>query len=398
MSACRRSGFVAAVLVACLVHPLSAGAKDADSISDKILKERETLEKLKQEIEEKRKDANEAEKKKDTILGSLQTLDEQLLTHRLERQAVNRQLKEKDRELAQINGRLADLRARITNRRSSILARMRVQYMEGRFGYLKALLEAGNYTDFLRRFQYLSTISEREYDLLQAFQADLQQQKEIERQREAARNEMLVYKRDVDQKLAEINRLRRDKKLFLASLERKKESYDQAVAELEKSASRVDALLRELEERRQAAARRARPVPDQVRPAKGILQWPADGEVVSHFGRQKHPTFETYVERKGIEIRTQEGSSIRAVMPGTVVYADWLKGYGLVVILDHGNGFFSLYAHASSLLPKVGDRVQAGQIIGETGDTGMTGESVLYFELRKGANPVDPLSYLAKRP
>jgi septal ring factor EnvC (AmiA/AmiB activator) len=119
--------------------------------------------------------------------------------------------------------------------------------------------------------------------------------------------------------------------------------------------------------------------------------------VVSHFGRQKHPTFDTYIQRKGIEIRAAEGSIIRAVLAGTVVYADWLKGYGLVIIADHANGIFSLYAHASKLLTDVGAWIEAGQTIGETGDTGMTGENTLYFELREGAEPVDPLLWLSKR-
>jgi septal ring factor EnvC (AmiA/AmiB activator) len=122
-----------------------------------------------------------------------------------------------------------------------------------------------------------------------------------------------------------------------------------------------------------------------------------DGSVISFFGRQKHPTFNTYVQRKGIEIRATEGSLIHAVMQGTVVYADWLKGYGLVIILDHANGFFSLYAHASKILTAVGAQVTANQAIGETGDTGMTKENTLYFELREGAEAVDPLQWLTKR-
>jgi septal ring factor EnvC (AmiA/AmiB activator) len=130
---------------------------------------------------------------------------------------------------------------------------------------------------------------------------------------------------------------------------------------------------------------------------KGSLLWPADGQVVSRFGRQKHPMFNTYIQRKGIEIRAAEGSIIRAVLPGIVVYADWLKGYGLVIIADHANGIFSLYAHASKLLTEVGARIEAGQTIGETGDTGMTGDNTLYFELREGAEPVDPLLWLSKR-
>jgi septal ring factor EnvC (AmiA/AmiB activator) len=155
--------------------------------------------------------------------------------------------------------------------------------------------------------------------------------------------------------------------------------------------------LRDLETRRRAMAMRPPTSPAVPRGIKGALPWPADGKVVSFFGRQKHPTFNTYVQRKGIEIRTAEGSFIHAVMPGAVVYADWLKGYGLVIILDHANGFFSLYAHASKILAKVGDQVGEGQPIGETGDTGMTGENTLYFELREGAEPVDPLNWLAKR-
>ena len=118
---------------------------------------------------------------------------------------------------------------------------------------------------------------------------------------------------------------------------------------------------------------------------------------MSQFGRQKHPQFNTYVHRKGIDIRTAEGSGIRAVMAGTVAFADWLKGYGLVIIVDHANGFFSLYAHASALIVKAGEHVQAGQTIGTSGDTGMTRDNTLYFELREGAEPVDPLIWLAKR-
>jgi septal ring factor EnvC (AmiA/AmiB activator) len=113
--------------------------------------------------------------------------------------------------------------------------------------------------------------------------------------------------------------------------------------------------------------------------------------VLTYFGRQKHPTFNTYVQRKGIEIKTLEGSAIHAVMPGTVVYADWLKGYGLVIILDHANGFFSLYAHASKILTSVGAQVASGQAIGETG------ENTLYFEVREGTEAVDPLQWLARR-
>lgn len=373
-------------------------AKDrGDPISQKIEQERRALEKLKGEIQEKKKYALEVEKKKESVLQVIQELDNSLMLRRQERLEISRKLKQKDREIEAINAQMVELRERMAERRSSILSRLRAQYMEGRFGYLRALLGADSYDALQRRFQYLSAVSKREYDLLESYRVDLERLEQMERQRAEVRDEMLAFKQHTEKKLAEIQALKQRKNLLLARIIERKEAYDHAVAELERSASRVDALLQELERRRRAAAARPKKEAASLRPFRGVLQWPADGEVVSFFGRQKHPTFDTYVQRKGIEIRTDEGSAIRAVMSGTVVFADWLKGYGLVLILDHTNGFFSLYAHASKLLAKVGDTVQAGQVIGETGDTGMTGESTLYFELREGAEPVDPMLWLAKR-
>ncbi|MEK6618490.1 MAG: peptidoglycan DD-metalloendopeptidase family protein [Nitrospirota bacterium] len=385
------------ILVAATGSPVLAKKDRSDPISQNIERERQTLEKLKDEIQEKKKQADEAEKKKESVLQAMQELDDRLVSSRQERQEINWRLKQKDHEVEHINTQLAALRTRVAERRNSILARLRVLYMEGRFGYLKALLAANKYADFQRRFEYLSAVSKREYDLIETHRADMERLVKVERQRAAAREEMLVFKHNTEKKLGEIQDLKRRKHVFLARVIEEKESYDRAVEELERSAARVDTLLKELEQRRKTAAARPKRGSVGSLPFKGGLPWPADGDVVSFFGRQKHPNFETYIQRKGIEIRTDEGSAIRAIMSGTVEYADWLKGYGLVLILDHTNGFFSLYAHASQLLSKVGEHVQAGQVIGETGDTGMTGENMLYFELREGAEPVDPLAWLAKR-
>ncbi len=369
----------------------------ADSISEKIDKERKTLEQLKDQIEEKRRQAEEASKKRESILQGIQTLDERHVRYRQAHQDINRKLRKKDQEIEAINAQLLRLQNSVQERQEAILARLRVQYMEGRFGHWKTLLASDSYGDFQRRLRYLSAVSERDYDLLETFKSDMAHMQEAERQREEARVGMLAYKHSTEKQLEEIRAVKKEKKVYLTKLTHEKESYERALQELERSASRIDSLLRELENRRRAAA--ARPPAGTMTPrgVKAGLPWPAAGNVITFFGRQKHPTFNTYVQRKGIEIKTAEGSTIHAVMPGAVVYADWLKGYGLVIILDHANGFFSLYAHASKILTAVGAQVGSGQVIGETGDTGMTGENTLYFELREGAEPVDPLQWLARR-
>ncbi|MEY4705145.1 MAG: hypothetical protein RL042_1347 [Nitrospirota bacterium] len=369
----------------------------ADSITDKIEKERKTLEQLKNQIEEKRKQADEAGQKRESLLQGIQTLDERLLHYRQAHQEISRKLRKKDQEIEAINEQLTGLRASVRERQDAILARLRVQYMEGRFGYWKTLLAADSYGNFQRRLQYLSSVSERDYALMGTFKADMTRMEQAERQREDARAGMLLYKQSTEKHLGEIKSVKKEKHVYLTKITQQKESYEHALQELERSASRIDSLLHELETRRRAAAVRP-PIGGIVpRGAKGALPWPVDGSVISFFGRQKHPTFNTYVQRRGIEIKAVEGSAIHAVMPGAVVYADWLKGYGLVIILDHANGFFSLYAHASKILVPVGAQVRVGQAIGETGDTGMTGENTLYFELRNGAEPLDPLQWLARR-
>lgn len=398
MSGTGRRAIGIAVICGLMGGVHSYAAKDrADPLADKIERERRTLEKLQHEIEDKRKHAQDTDKKKESILQAIQDLDDTLLKKRQERTVINRRLKEKDHEIERINDHLTGVRSTIDDRRHSILARLRVQYMEGRFGHLGALLGADTYEAFQKRLQYLSAVSQREYDLMQAYREDVDRLERMERQRAVARDEMLVIKYHTEKKVDEIQGLKRKKNVILASITQQKEAYQHALAELERSASRVDGLLKELEERRKTAAFQPPRDVKGSHPFKGALHWPADGEILSFFGRQKHPTFDTYVQRKGIEIRTDEGSAIRSVMSGVVVFADWLKGYGQVIILDHANGFFSLYAHASKLLVKVGEQVGIGSVIGETGDTGLTGDSTLYFELRQGAQAVDPLMWLAKR-
>lgn len=388
---CRSYSIGALVIALC-----SPAIVSADSINDKIDKERKTLEQLKDQIEEKRRQADEAGKKRESILQGIQTLDERHVRYRQSQQEISRKLRKKDQEIEAINAQIARLRDGVQVRQEAILARLRVQYMEGRFGHWKPLLASDSYGDFQRRLRYLSAVSARDYGLIETFKTDMANMQEAERQREAARVGMLAYKRTTEKHLDEIKTVKKEKKLYLAKLTQEKESYERALQELERSAARIDSLLRELEQRRRAAAAKP-PSGSLPKGVKGGLPWPAEGSVLTYFGRQKHPTFNTYVQRKGIEIRTLEGSAIHAVMAGTVVYADWLKGYGLVIILDHANGFFSLYAHASKILTSVGAVVASGQAIGETGDTGMTGENTLYFELREGTEPVDPLQWLARR-
>ncbi|HET8580364.1 MAG TPA: hypothetical protein VFL31_05135, partial [Nitrospiraceae bacterium] len=184
--------------------PALAGKEKSDPPPPKIERQRRTLEKLKDEIRENKKHADEAEKKKESVLQTMQTLDERLMALRQERHAINQKLKKKDRELEEINEQVGELRAHMNERKSSVLARLRLQYMEGRLGYLKAILSADTSSDFQRRVQYLSAVSKREYDVMEGYRSDMDRLEEIERRRAKTRDEMLTFKQGTDKKLGEI--------------------------------------------------------------------------------------------------------------------------------------------------------------------------------------------------
>ena len=389
-----------AVLAAVLVNtPAFAALPDrSDPLPEKIKKERQTLEKLKGEIKEKKRKSDEAQRQEASVLQSIEDVDHRLKLRREELAQVNVKLKQKDRDLEATNSALQGLRSRIVERQGSIRSRLRVMYKEGPAWHLKLLLASRDYNDLLARFALLSWVSRREFQLLEGHRADVARLESAEARLQQVRGELLGNQQEIADKLAEIRLERAKKDRLLARVRSERVFYEKAVGELEKSAQRIEALLREFGARRKAtASTRLESGGEGLGRLKGRLGWPSDGEVVALFGRQKHPRFVTYVKRKGIEIRASQGSVIRSVFDGVVAFADWMRGYGLLAIVDHGEGYFSLYAYASKLLVNVGDSVRGNQPIGEIGDTGLTGESRLYFELRQGGEALDPLAWLAKR-
>ncbi|HEX2056086.1 MAG TPA: hypothetical protein VHF07_06315 [Nitrospiraceae bacterium] len=197
-------------MVVAVAWPIaSEGAERKDSYRDKIEQERKNLERLRGSIEEKKKQAGEVEKKRESLLQGIQSLDERLVRYRHEQQETKKKLKQKDREIEEMTGQLISLEESIAARRDAIGARLRVQYVEGRFGHLKSLLASSSYGDFQRRFRYLSSVSQREFDIMATYRKDAKRIAEVEREREEARRRIWIYKGRTEQKLAQIQALKK---------------------------------------------------------------------------------------------------------------------------------------------------------------------------------------------
>ena len=370
---------------------------DSSTIENERSQERQRLEQLQKKIAETQKKATKVKKKHGSVLKNIEQLDRQLYRKKKERNRIDAQLKEQDQKLANLNTNITELGKTVQTHRGAVIARLRLLYIEGRTGYLKTLFTAKTFADAANRMDYITWVVQREHTLVRQFQEDLTNLQLLKDQQAQAREALLSLQGKTRHTIKEISGLKRKKRLVLVSLSKEKHTHERTVEDLQRSAEQVDSLLKALDQRFRLAQSQLRKSPGK-RPSLGSFLWPVKGKVVSFFGRQKHPTFNTYVNKKGIEIQAREGSPIRSVSAGKIVYADWLKGYGLVVIVDHTNGFYSLYAHASKLLVAEGNAVTMGQMIGHTGETGATEDDTLYFELRKGTTPIDPLKWLAKRP
>jgi septal ring factor EnvC (AmiA/AmiB activator) len=220
-----------------------------------------------------------------------------------------------------------------------------------------------------------------------------------------ARGELVRLRRRIDTERATVAATAERRRRLLEDVREDRATHERVAAELAEAARRLEALVRALARRppaRKAVARPSAPAPPPG-PAVGLgrergqLPWPADGRVIAGFGREIHPRFGTETLRTGIDIAAAEGAPIRAVAAGTVAYRGWLRGYGNLVVLDHGDGYHTLYAHASDVLVDEGDQVKRGELIGRVGESGSVEGPRLHFEVRNQSRAEDPRIWLRPR-
>ena len=388
----------------------------AEVKSPRSQESRERLKELQRELGREREQARQAVRREASLAKELGRLDEDLRAKTKRLRELEATLRDSTQRSAKLSREISLTESQLGRSRGLLKRRLRAIYKQGRFGYVRMLLSADDFSSVGRRLKYLSAVATQDQRLMQRYSttlADLSQK----------RSELEKYKAQVaeaTEKAAvtrgQIEQEQRQRRILLASVREEKAGHLAAIKELERSAKDLQALIARLqsEEERQRRASRTAPrreapggkeredVPDirddgRFAQLKGKLPWPAVGPLVSTFGRQEHPRFRTVTFNRGVEIGAPEGKDIAAVADGTVIYADWFKGYGRLLILDHGGGYFTLYAHAAEILAKAGASVSRGQVIGRVGDSGSLEGPQLYFELRHKGKPQDPVAWLQPR-
>lgn len=269
---------------------------------------------------------------------------------------------------------------------------LRVAYMVGRQDRLKLLLNLQDASSLQRVIAYHGYWAQARARQLASVRADLAQRAQLQEELEAAKVDQERLRGDMQQQLFALERATRRRQEALAELERELADKDQLVAELSSDRSRLQRLVGELEQAIAAAEARAA-AQREFANLRGQLPWPVHGQTVGAFGEVGSGN----ARRQGLLIGADEGDEVQAVHTGQVVFADWLPGYGLVMILDHGKGYLSIYGHNQVLFEQVGAEVAAGDVIAAVGSTGGARQRGLYFEIRQQGKAVDPILWLARR-
>ncbi len=362
--------------------------------------EKKELQRIKREMSEKKKELKRADRKERSILSELEKIERDIQTSRAEFADQQQRLRESENALKEVEQNNTALSRELDALKQLYGQRLRALYKMSRGGYAAAIFSPDGLGQTLKRIKYLGMIAGRDEAVIREYGSALKRLATRQAEIAERKNELLARRRAVETKKMECEARRRKKAVILADVRQEKGLYEQSLRELEESSASLWAMIKK-DEQRKKAAKGAAPVSRPERETAGRdrsrLPWPLDGPVLTRFGMQRHPQFGTMVYRRGIEIQAREGESVRAVREGQVAYADWYKGYGKLMILDHGNGFYTLYGNLSRLDLNKGERAAGGQVIGLAGDTDSLKGSKLYFEIRRNGEAQDPLQWLAKR-
>lgn len=391
--------------------------------------------------------SREAEQKLQRVRSELKSIAQERRKLEGERGAASRQLREADEQVGRTTRSLAEteaalrreaaaledlqrkrdaMRARQATQRAQLAGLVRAAYQRGDDAPLKVLLSQDRVADANRLLAYHRYVQRDQARRIESLNAELAALDQVERDIVARQAELDAARTKQRQQVSQLEKDRKARARLMADLDQRYQdraskekalgqdarSLERLLANLRAAAARAEAERRAAARREAAAAAAAqkreggsaaprtprttppRPAVASAPPLKvGGLGWPVSGNLLARYGgRLPDGRAST-----GVLIGAPSGTPVTAVADGTVVFSEWMTGYGLILILDHGNGYMSLYAHNDSLLKDSGDRVKRGDAVARVGTSGGQGQAALYFELRRNGQPVDPSSWLQRR-
>ena len=348
------------------------------------------LERLRRAIQVSRERVADYERQQRGLLEAVEALDQSAAYLAGEVTLAKRAAQRARTRLARIEAEAASLAQQLERTRQTMRLRAVALYQAGNVGTLRLLFTAGGLREFLTRVRALRVLLRHDAELIARFRSESQT---LARVQEKARAEALAKseaERELEARSLEFEAERTHKRQLASRLHGDRTRERAALVELEKAARALEETLANLGAEPSGAA-----AGTGFAAHKGRLAPPVRGRVAQGFGRVVDADFGTQTFRAGVVFDAALGTPVQAIAPGVVRFAGWFRGYGQLVILDHGDRYFTVSGHLGELAVDVGDAIETGQAIGAVGDTGSLAGARLYFEIRQGSQPLDPGDWLA---
>jgi len=352
-------------------------------------------------------DARKAEEQLQAVKSEIERISREVSLEQVERDRLSSELKDAELSVGKVREALAAVRreraesaarraalaaeqrtreAQVDENRAALAGQLRAAYLIGRQEPLKLLLNQKDPALAGRMFVYYSYFGRARAGQIRLIEEDVKRIAELAAQLEAEDQQLAQLEQEQRAQLHELEQARLARSHVLARLETQSHTRAQNLERLRGQQSGLEKLLREL---RAAMERYPLEGNDAFARLRGKLVWPVSGQLLARFGEPRAGG----VRWDGVLVATERGAPVRTVCQGRVIYADWLPGLGLLSIVDHGDGYLSLYGHNERLYKAAGERVAAGDTIAAAGDSGGSPRPELYFEIRKAGKPVDPIPW-----
>ncbi|MEK7172914.1 MAG: peptidoglycan DD-metalloendopeptidase family protein [Patescibacteria group bacterium] len=354
---------------------------------------------LKKRAESIRKQKSGVLQKESSILKELRSIEKQISEKEKDLDTQKRNLEQKEKELKTVKNSLVSARLNYEKTRMILNKRLRAMYMLGyqekHLSYLKLFLSDGDISDVTHKYKYITSISTADRNLLDKAKAQKEELSFREKLVENKKEEIAQNKNITEKAKNDIENKKKSRSEVLVKVQKSKIELTKAQAEIESSINKMERLiaqLRDNQDKKEKSDQKTgkkdvskKPYQSPSGGKMGNLMWPVSGQIIENAA----PSM------KGVTIKANYGTDIKCVKDGKVAHAGWFDGvgFGQIVIIDHGNRYYTLYAHASAILVKVDQIVSKGQTIAKIGDTGSLRGPMLYFEVWSGARalPTRPL-------
>ena len=388
----RRNFVLIAAITARVLFVAALAFAQTDDISDK----QKELDRIKKEIQLHREQSKKLSSQEQQTAKQLQSLDKDL---DLSRQYL-RKLDDQENEIDQ---QIGDLMIQISNRQTALSAqektlgkRLRDMYKQDPHFSWDLILGAKSMNDAVRRYQFMHLVAAQDAQMIGQYRESKKQLETESSRLGESMQQIASVREDKQDEAATLEANKKKRQAMLVAIRSEKDKHLDAIADLEKAQAEVQNLLDDLQ--RRGTPEKDLPGSGEFAALKGRLMWPVSGKIVSGYGKHTHPKYGTVTMNNGVDISASSGAPIVAVAAGTCEFVDWIDSFGKCVILNHGGGYYTLYAHVADTNVSQGQKVGKGQVIASVGDTGSLDGYVCHFEIRKGRGALDPADWLARKP